>query len=83
MDLVALAHDGLVVGAARLVGALELRNQIVVEFAFVVADDDGGAVHVVNDARILSDQNLTGVDGDAMSMPVPTSGAWGRSRGTA
>ena len=66
MDLVALAYDGLMVDAAGLVGALELRNQILVEFALVVADDDGGAVHVIDDTGILSNQNLAGVDGDAV-----------------
>ena len=41
LHLVALAHDGAVIDAARLVGALELRDQVLVVLAVVVQDDDG------------------------------------------
>ena len=63
---VALAHDGLVVDAARLVGTLELRDEVLVVFAVVVQDDDGLAINVVNHAGVLRDQDLAGVNGNAM-----------------
>ena len=54
------------VDAARLVGALELRHEVLVVLAVVVQHDDGLAVHVVDDARVLGDQDLAGVDRDAV-----------------
>ena len=65
------------VDAARLVGALELRHEVLVVLAIVVQDDDGLAVHVVHDARVLGDEDLAGVHRDA----VLDAGAHERRRG--
>ncbi len=78
LHLVALAHDGAVVDAARLVGALELRDQVFVVFAVVVEHDDGLTVNVVDNARVLRNEDLAGVDRDA----VLDAGADERRRGT-
>ena len=66
MDFVALAHDRLVVDAAALVGTLELRNQVLVELAFIILDDDGRAVDVVDHARVLGNEHFARVNRDAM-----------------
>ena len=66
LHLVALADDGAMVDAARLVGALELGDQVLVVFAIVVQDDDGLAVHVVHHAGALGHQDLARVHRDAV-----------------
>ena len=57
-NAVALLHDGLVVHATALVGALELRHEVFVVFAVFALDDDGLAIDVVDNARILRNEDL-------------------------
>ena len=54
------------VDAAGLVGALELRNEVLVVLAVVVQDDDGLAVHIVDHAGALGHEDLAGVHRDAV-----------------
>ena len=63
---IALANQWLVVHAARLVGTLELRNQVFVVFAIFAFNDDGLTVYVVNHAGVLSNQNFARVNRNTM-----------------
>ena len=64
--LVALANQRLVIHATRLVGTLELRNKVFIIFAIFTLNNDGLTVNVVNNTSILSNQNLTRVNRNAV-----------------
>ena len=49
-----------------LVRTLELRNQVLVVIAGLRLDNDGLSVDIVNNAGVLCDQNLTGVNRDTV-----------------
>ena len=53
------APSQLVIHATALVGALELRHEVFIVFAIFALDDDGLAIDVVDNARILRNEDLT------------------------
>ena len=46
------------VHTTALVGALELRHEVFIVFAVFALDDDGLAIDVVDNARILRNEDL-------------------------
>ena len=66
IDLLALAHERVVVDAHALVGALELLQLVAVHVAVFGLHLDAGGVHEGHDAGVLGNGQLAGVDGDAV-----------------